>query len=460
MYPHQELHSLPVRVASIQDARRRQGLIRMTTEYSAPKFQGTRTILLTLALGFAALTPILLALTNPIPASAQTPAAASPQAADTPASPTDIVGTWQGTLKIAANADHPEINLRLVFKISRSDANALKAVWYSIDQGGQPLPVATVSFQDGVLKFKITLVPRSYEGKMSADGKSIAGTWMEDTTPIPLPLARATPETEWTIPTPPPPVPPMAADANPSFEVATIKPSKPGTPGKGFGFQAGHFMTRNTDLNDLIAFAYGRHPKQLIGAPDWFGTDLFDIEAKPDAEGRPSMKQMGTMAQKLLEERFALKFHHEQRELSVYVISVAAGGPKMTKTNSGPNDPPAFFFRALGDLTVRNQNMNDFAQWMQNGVMDRPVVDQTGLTDRYDFQLKWTPDESQFAAFRGVATLYRDHRTTGLEDGAREGSRRRHSHRPRRKAFSELVRCVERSYDNNAVILSEVWLVF
>jgi uncharacterized protein (TIGR03435 family) len=197
----------------------------------------------------------------------------------------------------------------------------------------------------------------------------------------------------------------MAADANPSFEVATITPSKPGAQGKGFTFRAGHFMTFNTDLNDMIAFAYGLHPKQIIGAPDWFGTDLFDIEAKPDAEGRPSMKQMAVMAQKLLEDRFALKFHHEQRELPVYVISVASGGPKMTKTTSAPTDTPAFFFRALGDLTVRNQNMNDFAQWMQNGVMDRPVVDQTGLTDRYDFQLKWTPDESQFAAFRSVGAV-------------------------------------------------------
>jgi uncharacterized protein (TIGR03435 family) len=77
----------------------------------------------------------------------------------------------------------------------------------------------------------------------------------------------------------------------------------------------------------------------------------------------------------------------------------------MTKTASAPTDTPAFFFRALGDLTVRNQNMTDFATWMQNGVMDRPVVDQTGLTDRYDFQLKWTPDESQFAAFRGVGAV-------------------------------------------------------
>jgi uncharacterized protein (TIGR03435 family) len=255
------------------------------------------------------------------------------------------------------------------------------------------------------VKYSLTAFDLKFEGKLSADGKTIEGTSTQGANVLPLVFTRATPETEWSIPKPPPPVPPMAADANPSFEVATIKPSKPGAQGKGFTFRAGHFMTFNTDLNDMIAFAYGLHPKQIIGAPDWFGTDLFDIEAKPDAEGRPSMKQMAVMAQKLLEDRFALKFHHEQRELPVYVISVASGGPKMTKTTSAPTDTPAFFFRALGDLTVRNQNMNDFAQWMQNGVMDRPVVDQTGLTDRYDFQLKWTPDESQFAAFRSVGAV-------------------------------------------------------
>jgi len=255
------------------------------------------------------------------------------------------------------------------------------------------------------VKYSIAPFDLKYEGKLSADGNTIAGTSTQGGNSLPLTFTRATPETEWSIPKPPPPVPPMAADANPSFDVATIKPSKPGAQGKGFGFRAGHFVTVNTDLNDLIAFAYGLHPKQVVDAPAWFGVDLFDIEAKPDAEGRPSQKQMGAMAQKLLEDRFQLKFHHEKRELSVYVISVASGGAKMTKSTALPTDPQAFFFRGLGDLTVRNQSMTDFATWMQNGVMDRPVVDQTGLTDRYDFQLKWTPDDSQFAAFRGVGAV-------------------------------------------------------
>ena len=319
---------------------------------------------------------------------------ANAQAASTSTAP-DIVATWQGTL-------HAGQDLRTVLKVTKADGGGYKADFYSIDQGGQPFPVTKVTLEGSTLKYTITPFDLKYEGKLSADGKTIEGNSTQGGNNLPLTFTRATPETEWSIPKPEPPVPPMAANANPSFDVATIKPSVPGRQGKGFGFRGGHFITINTDLNDLIAFAYGLHPKQIVGAPDWFNTELYDIEGKPDTEGRPNLKQMGIMVQKLLAERFQLTFHHDKKELSVYVISVAPGGPKMTKTSAGPDDPQGFSFRGLGDLNVRNMSMKDFASWMQNGVMDRPVVDQTGFTDRYDFTLKWTPDDSQFAAFRGV----------------------------------------------------------
>ena len=160
------------------------------------------------------------------------------------------MGTWQGTLHIPKTDQHPDVDLRLVVKISKTDAGALKAVWYSIDQGGQSVPVATVSFQDGVLKFTVTVVPRSYEGKMSEDGKSIVGTWMEGTMPIAMPLERANADTAWAIPEPPKP---MAADADPSLEVATIKPSQPDRPGRAFLWRGNRFTTINTTLMALSA---------------------------------------------------------------------------------------------------------------------------------------------------------------------------------------------------------------
>jgi uncharacterized protein (TIGR03435 family) len=310
--------------------------------------------------------------------------------------PQGIADTWQGTI-------HPGRDLRIVVKISKADDGGYKSVFYVIDQNGDEHPATKTTLDGSNLKM-ILPMGGTYEGKLSGDGKTITGTWTMGP-PLPLTLTRATPETEWTIPQPAPKIPPMDANANPSFEVATIKPSAPDQRGKGFGFQGDRFRTRNTNLNDLIAFAYGLHAKQIVDAPEWFGTDLYDIEAKPDVEGRPNQKQTQTMVQKLLVDRFKLTFHHDTRELSVYVIRVGSGGPKMTKTTSAENDPSAFFFRALGDLTVRNQSMKDFATWMQSGVMDKPVVDETELKDRYDFQLKWTPDESQFAQFRGTGAV-------------------------------------------------------
>jgi len=237
---------------------------------------------------------------------------------------TGIEDTWQGTL-------HADKDLRIVLKVSKNDKNELKAVNYSIDQGGQPLPVSSINFQGGTLKFGIEMIDGTYEGKMSADGKSITGEWKQGPKPLPLVFERATPETAWTIPEPPARIPPMAEDANPSFEVATIKPSKPDQPGKAFLVRGRRFTTINTTLSDLITFAYDIHGKQISGAPAWADTDKFDIEAQPDVPGSPNGKQLKGMVQKLLADRFGLKFHRDKKELSAYVLTVAKGGPKLKK---------------------------------------------------------------------------------------------------------------------------------
>jgi len=301
----------------------------------------------------------------------------------------NIADTWQGTL-------HAGRDLRTVVKISKADDGGYKAVFYSIDQGGDGLPVTKITLDGTAVKMSLTAIGGTYDGKLSPDGKTIVGTWSQGPNPLPLTLTRATAETEWTIPPPTPRLPPMNANASPTFEVATIKPSKPDQPGKAFLVQGRRFKTINTTMTEIISFAYGVHSKQIIGAPAWFDTDKFDIDAQPDGEGAPNDKQWKGMMQKLVTERSKLTFHRDKRELSVYVLSAAKTGPKLTRSEGDPNGLPGLFFRALGDLNVRNANMADFTSLLQNAVLDRPVVDQTRLAGRWDFLLKWTPDDSQF----------------------------------------------------------------
>ena len=300
----------------------------------------------------------------------------------------DITGNWQGTLQVGQG-------LRTVIKVTKDDGK-LKAVMYSIDQGGQALPVTTISVQGQTVNFTIKPIDVNYTGTLSADGKSIAGSATQNGHTNILNLDHVTPEATWAIPEPPKP---MAADATPKFDVVTVKPSDPNRPGKLFTVRGRHIMTINTNLNDLITFAYGLHAKQIVNAPDWFATDKFDLDGVPDTEGQPSSKQMKLLIQSALTDRFHLTFHRDERELSVYAITVAKGGPKLTETIHKPSDPVNFLYRKLGQLMVTNATIKDFCDGMQGSALDKPVVDHTGLTARYDFTLDWTPDDSQFAQF-------------------------------------------------------------
>jgi uncharacterized protein (TIGR03435 family) len=300
----------------------------------------------------------------------------------------DVTGNWQGTLQAGQG-------LRIVMKITRVDGK-LRGVSYSIDQGGQAIPLNSITVQGTSFNFAISAIDVTYVGTLSADGKTITGNQTQGGHTAVMNFQHVTPEATWAIPDPPKA---MAADAVPKFDVVTVKPSDPNRPGKLFTIRGRQIITINTTMNDMIPFAYGISIKQIVGAPDWFATEKFDLDGVPDTEGRPNSKQFKELIQSALTQRFHLTFHHDQKELSVYALTVAKGGPKLTETIHQPNDPKNFLFRRLGQLTVTNSTMKDFCDGMQGAVMDRPVVDHTGLTVRYDFELNWTPDDSQFAVF-------------------------------------------------------------
>jgi uncharacterized protein (TIGR03435 family) len=367
-------------VSGVTGSDLKKRIVRIMAHQVAHRLDLSRRLLLSLVAMFLISVPVTVGVLH----------AAGRQAQTAPAE-TGIVGTWQGTLHIPQG---PE--LRAVEQVTEPTPGNLKVMLYSIDQSGQGIPATSASFQNGVFKYSVEFLDNTFEGKMSADGKSISGTWKQGSLSLPLVLERATPETEWTIPAPPPKIPAMAMNANPSFEVATIKPSKPGQPGKLYTVRGTHFMTVNTTVMDLITVAYDVQQKQVVGGPDWISSDKFDIDGEPDVPGTPDLNQLKTMVQKLLADRFALKFHRETKSMSAYVLTVAKDGPKLSKSQGDPNGLPSLFFRQLGVLTVRNATMTEFARLMQTAVFDRPVVDQTGLQGQWDFTLKWTPDESQF----------------------------------------------------------------
>ena len=303
----------------------------------------------------------------------------------------DITGDWQGTLQ-AQKA------LRVIARITKG-AKGYDAKFISIDQGGATIPVSAVVVDGSTVKLDVAMIGGGFSGTVSADGNSMVGTWSQGTTPLPLTLVRATKETAWEIPAPAAPPKMMPADAKPGFDVATIKPNENGGPNmQGLGFGGRSFRAINASLGDLIAFAYGVQMKQISNGPDWMTKDRFDISGTPDVEGMPTPAQLDTMLQNLLRDRFKLTIHQEKKEMPAFVLTVAKTGPKLKVTEvKGPG--PGFGLRPLAtgvSIPVRNATMSEFSQALQSMVLDRPVVDQTGLSDRFDFVLTFTADDSQF----------------------------------------------------------------
>jgi uncharacterized protein (TIGR03435 family) len=313
----------------------------------------------------------------------------------------NITGDWQGTLQAGPQ------KVRFVFKIGQEN-DKLKAALYIVDQPTAPI-TTTITRDGSVVKMTIPAINVKYEGKLSADGNSMAGTWTQST-PQTLNLARATPETAWTIPEPPPPPARMAANATPAFEVATIKPSDPHSQGQIVTLRGAEVITTNATVRDLINLAYWLHPKQVTGGPPWMESDKYDMAGKPDAPGQPNVDQMKMMIQKLLTDRFQLKFHFEKRDLPAYAVGIVKSGAKITRSQDDPKGLPGFYFGRTASgttLTFRNSPMSQVTAILQN-FLDKPVVDQSGLSEKYDFTVAFTLDAAQAVRLGGPPTATPD----------------------------------------------------
>jgi uncharacterized protein (TIGR03435 family) len=300
----------------------------------------------------------------------------------------DLAGTWQG---ISRNPDTKE-ELRTVLKIASSDGNPIKANFWSIDQTYLVFP-ATLTVEGSVVKMSIPGIGASYQAKLSADGNTMTGTLKGFSVPVTWTLKRVSASEAWTIPKPPTPPKPLAS-ADPVFEVATIKLSRPDSKERGRGgrLQGGNFAMQNMTLMDLLTFAYDVHPHQVIGAPAWSTTEKYDITAKAEGQGQPDQEQLRVMLRKLLAERLQWAFHKEQRELPVYTLSVAKGGVKVSK-NDPNNETTGVIFRGPGSVLFNNVTMDDLGKMLQNTTVDRPVINQTGVSGKYEFSLVWTPEQ-------------------------------------------------------------------
>jgi uncharacterized protein (TIGR03435 family) len=157
--------------------------------------------------------------------------------------------------------------------------------------------------------------------------------------------------------------------------------------------------------------AYGVNPHEISGAPDWLNSDRYDIEAKMDSSTADGLRKLNEnerraerqrMLQALLADRFKLTVHRETKELPVYELVVAKGGPKFHEAKPGDTYPNGMklpdghgrarlMFMGMGELTAQGLPLAPLVRELSLQ-LGRTVIDKTGLTGEYDFSLKWTSD--------------------------------------------------------------------
>jgi uncharacterized protein (TIGR03435 family) len=200
------------------------------------------------------------------------------------------------------------------------------------------------------------------------------------------------------------------------FEVAVIRPTAADSnAGTSFNvFDGGRIRISNEPVKLLIRTAFQLQNAQIAGGPGWVETDRYDIEAKTGRPEKPVPGTLGPYLQDMLAERFHLKSHRETRELTVWALVVAKGGPRVKPKQEGEAGGMNSSGKEISRLVATATSMQMLAGYVGNR-LGAIVQDKTGLTDAYDFTLEWTPDKSQDTAAPSMVTALREQLGLRLE---------------------------------------------
>jgi uncharacterized protein (TIGR03435 family) len=218
----------------------------------------------------------------------------------------------------------------------------------------------------------------------------------------------------------------LAQSTPPAFDVASVKLNRNCQAGSGgrAGISPRNLALPCVSLRALIRLAYGdvllggglgARQMEVQGGPGWLDTERYDVLAK--SEGSAAGQTAAPMLQTLLKERFQVKLHKETESSAAYILTIASGGPKLQPAKAGnciemdlsnirPPAPPKpgetmpnycgmGRARSNGSLMVADWygvTMAELAGRMLTGAVELPVVDQTGLTQRFDVHLEYVPD--------------------------------------------------------------------
>jgi uncharacterized protein (TIGR03435 family) len=186
---------------------------------------------------------------------------------------------------------------------------------------------------------------------------------------------------------------PFLAAQQPSFEVASVKPSSEVGSKISIGRDpGGGFTARNIQLENLILLAYHVQRYQLKGEPGWVRSERFDVVAKAPA-GVPR-DQTWEMMKTLLADRFRLVVHRDTVEMPVYRLVPAKGGLKIRPADRPRVDPDGYFQTGRGRIRLRMAGLDQLA-FALSDVLERCVQDRSGSKDNFDLQLEWTPESPE-----------------------------------------------------------------